>query len=1009
MTDRSTPCPTPEQLKALIDGTLPESEQTIAQSHVDSCAACQKTLESLVAGSASWDSALGHLRNEPVRIQETAFSEALEQMKAEEFIESSDAAQTNGNVLSFLTPSDQPDSIGRLGKYEVTEVIGQGGMGIVVKAYDPALHRVVAVKVLAPYLAHNPQARKRFVREAQAIAAVSHDHVITIHAIDESPEQPKIVMQYIAGQSLQQKIDAEGSLDLKEILRIGMQTVAGLAAAHAQGLVHRDVKPSNILLENGIQRVKLTDFGLARAVDDASLTQSGAIAGTPQYMAPEQANGDAVDYRADLFSLGSVMYAMCVGHSPFRASTTMGVLKRVCHDPARPIQELNADIPDWLCAIIMKLLAKKPEERFQSAKAVAELLEKWLAHVQQPMAVAKPPVIATPASSKKSNTSTESNKAVDSISSDAKSRERRELDSRTIFFQPVSGRWLFFFFLTGMAGMMAFVRSQSSPVFVNVGEMWLVLLMGGLFACFWGLLFVAIIRLIWANLYGYVPWVAKASEVNGNSQDPGNQNRRLWGGLQPESLAMLAAIVAMLLTVNPLIAAVIAIVVWRVATWKAAAVDLSDQKSAFEVPRDDVSDFQPPTEQPSWISVLGQRTKTIANHVSTSVRSTFGSSSPEKKRILLAIGWFLAGGLDLLFAMKLLSESVPSEIFRPGRVPVGVFALAIGLVSFVVSHCIQASQNFGFVQSMSYIGLIPLSLGALIRIPLAITTLIWQHTPETKLIFEATPYQNTNLGRFAMGMGTFVRRSLKTLGWLGAWTAFWSLTFWAVFLLWVAPYGPSEYVIYDKSTVTLVGVRAPGKRFELISTGTGNSYGLSPSVQSVRPQHLGLAQVGGTRESQLLIMIPEYPATQQAAEGFTHEIEQGLKRLLGESFPEHAASLSKTVLDLQARQSQSKAPMTDVTSYQRPFVERIRGVDNVNRVISTSWKGFVRLGAALDTEVFKADLDTNVSYFDCKPSMTMMAIGLIYAFLFWIVGFWILKNGYFPRVKAKAAEVAMAI
>ncbi|MEI8018853.1 MAG: protein kinase, partial [Schlesneria sp.] len=110
----------------------------------------------------------------------------------------------------------------------------------------------------------------------------------------------------------------------------------------------------------------------------------------PQYMAPEQANGDAVDYRADLFSLGSVMYAMCVGHSPFRASTTMGVLKRVCHDPARPIQELNADIPDWLCAIIMKLLAKKPEERFQSAKAVAELLEKWLAHVQQPMAVAKP-------------------------------------------------------------------------------------------------------------------------------------------------------------------------------------------------------------------------------------------------------------------------------------------------------------------------------------------------------------------------------------------------------------------------------------------------------------------------------------------------------------------------------------------------------------------------------------------------------------------------------------------
>ena len=996
MTDRSTPCPTPEQLKALIDGTLPESEQTIAQSHVDSCAACQKTLESLVAGSASWDSALGHLRNEPVRIQETAFSEALEQMKAEEFIESSDAAQTNGNVLSFLTPSDQPDSIGRLGKYEVTEVIGQGGMGIVVKAYDPALHRVVAVKVLAPYLAHNPQARKRFVREAQAIAAVSHDHVITIHAIDESPEQPKIVMQYIAGQSLQQKIDAEGSLDLKEILRIGMQTVAGLAAAHAQGLVHRDVKPSNILLENGIQRVKLTDFGLARAVDDASLTQSGAIAGTPQYMAPEQANGDAVDYRADLFSLGSVMYAMCVGHSPFRASTTMGVLKRVCHDPARPIQELNADIPDWLCAIIMKLLAKKPDERFQSAKAVAELLEKWLAHVQQPRAVAKPAFTATPVSSTKSNASTESNKAFDPNSSDAKSRARRELDSRTIFFQPVSGRWLLFFFLAGMAGTMAFARSQLRHS-IDVGEVLMVSLMGGLFACFWGLLIVAIVRLVWANLYRCVPWVSKTTEIDNNNQVSGNENRRLWGGLQPESLAMLAAIVAMLLTVNPLIAAVFAIIVWRVTTWKASStVPLQDRQSSFTVPTDDVSEFQPPALKSSWISGIGRSAKEIAHRVSASVRRMSGSFSPGTNRILLAIGWFLVGGIDLLCALMLLSES---PLF-------GVFAATIGFVSFVVSYCIHQGQNIGFVQSMSYVGLLPLSPGALARIPLAITTLVWQHSPETKTVFEATPYLETNLGRFAILVGTFCRRSLKTLAWLGAWTAFWSLSFWAVFLLWAAPYGPSEYVIYDKSIVALKDI--PGKHFELISSGTGDSYGLSPAVQNVRPQYLGLGQVGGIRESQLLITIPEYPATEQAAEEFTREIEQGLKRLLGESFPEHAASLSKTVLDLQSGQRRSKAPTTDVTSYQRPFVERIRGDDNINRAVSTPWKGYVRLGSALDTNVFKADLDTMVSYFDCKPSFAMMVLGGIWAILFWFVSFWIVKNGYFPRMKAKPAEVAMA-
>src|SRR6202035_236547 len=124
---------------------------------------------------------------------------------------------------------------------------------------------------------------------------------------------------------------------LAEILRIGMQTASGLAAAHAQGLIHRDIKPANILLENGIERVKITDFGLARAADDASLTQSGVVAGTPQYMAPEQARGEALDGRADLFSLGSVLYAMATGRPPFRAETTMAVLRRVSEDAARPI------------------------------------------------------------------------------------------------------------------------------------------------------------------------------------------------------------------------------------------------------------------------------------------------------------------------------------------------------------------------------------------------------------------------------------------------------------------------------------------------------------------------------------------------------------------------------------------------------------------------------------------------------------------------------------------------
>jgi len=169
-----------------------------------------------------------------------------------------------------------------------------------------------------------------------------------------------------------------------------MQSAEGLAAAHAQGLVHRDVKPANILLENGVQRVLLTDFGLARAIDDASLTRSGVIAGTPQYMSPEQARGDTVDHRTDLFSLGSVLYAMCAGRPPFRAETAMGVLRRICDMPPRPLQEINPDVPAWLASIVDRLLAKDPDDRFQSAGEVAVLLERCLAHVQHPTAVALP-------------------------------------------------------------------------------------------------------------------------------------------------------------------------------------------------------------------------------------------------------------------------------------------------------------------------------------------------------------------------------------------------------------------------------------------------------------------------------------------------------------------------------------------------------------------------------------------------------------------------------------------
>ena len=284
-------------------------------------------------------------------------------------------------TLSFLEPSEQPGSLGRLAHYDVREVLGSGGFGIVVKAFDEKLHRLVAIKLMLPHLAATSAPRKRFLREARSAAAVRHENVIAIYAVEDQPI-PYLVMDFIAGRTLQQRLDATGPLELPDLLRIGRQIASGLAAAHAMGLVHRDIKPANILLEDGFEHVKITDFGLARAADDASITQSGFVAGTPLYMSPEQASGETVDQRTDLFSLGSVLYTMCSGHPPFRAANTMAVLKRVVEDTPRPIREIIPEVPDWVSKLISRLHAKNPADRIDSAQDVADLFGERLAEVQ---------------------------------------------------------------------------------------------------------------------------------------------------------------------------------------------------------------------------------------------------------------------------------------------------------------------------------------------------------------------------------------------------------------------------------------------------------------------------------------------------------------------------------------------------------------------------------------------------------------------------------------------------
>ncbi|MFN3192816.1 MAG: protein kinase domain-containing protein [Aureliella sp.] len=297
-------------------------------------------------------------------------------------------------VLDSLVPSEDPKHLGRLGTYEVSGVVGAGGMGVVLKAFDRSLDRVVAIKVLAPHLGNSSAARKRFSREAKAAAAVLHPNVIPIYGVSSDATFPYLVMAYVRGGSLQTRLEREGPLSPTEVLRIGAQVAAGLAAAHGQGLIHRDIKPENILLEEGVERVTLTDFGLARAVDDTSVTLEGSIAGTPQFMSPEQARGESVDQKSDLFSLGSVLYNLCTGRPPFRADSSYGVMRKISDEKPTPIPELNPEIPAWLIFLIEKLMAKKKSQRFSSAAEVQEVLEACLSHTQQPALVPLPVELA---------------------------------------------------------------------------------------------------------------------------------------------------------------------------------------------------------------------------------------------------------------------------------------------------------------------------------------------------------------------------------------------------------------------------------------------------------------------------------------------------------------------------------------------------------------------------------------------------------------------------------------
>jgi tetratricopeptide (TPR) repeat protein/tRNA A-37 threonylcarbamoyl transferase component Bud32 len=301
------------------------------------------------------------------------------------------ATRTDPGPYPFLRPAEHADEIGRLGPYRVLEVLGSGGMGIVFRAEDVRLRRLVALKVMKPVLAAEDTSRRRFLREARLAGAVRHDHIVTAHEVGEDGGVPFLAMQLLRGESLEDRLGRDGRLPMAEVLRLGRQAAEGLAAAHARGLVHRDVKPSNIWLEDCSDgqlaatggppvapefRVKLLDFGLARSGDsETRLTDLDALIGTPGYMAPELAGGDRVDHRCDLFSLGCVLYRACTGQLPFPGEDAMAVLLAMAEADPKPPHAIDAELPPRLSDLILALLAREPAGRPPSAVAVAEALE----------------------------------------------------------------------------------------------------------------------------------------------------------------------------------------------------------------------------------------------------------------------------------------------------------------------------------------------------------------------------------------------------------------------------------------------------------------------------------------------------------------------------------------------------------------------------------------------------------------------------------------------------------
>jgi WD40 repeat protein/serine/threonine protein kinase len=388
------PCLDLQELERVLLGRVPLSDDDAAQleRHLTECPRCEQAAEQFGVGDRIHEAVRAQAGVPPA---EPAAATLITRIKSGcvtvgsrlNVAEQAGAGNSLAEDYSFLSPPEHADEIGRLGPYRVLSVLSAGGMGIVFRAEEPALKRLVALKVMRPELAARPEARRLFLREAQTAARLTHDHIVAVYRVEEANGIPYLAMPLLPGETLEarlaQRIEADTRVPVAEVVAIGRHIAEALAEVHNEGLVHGDIKPANIWLEErrdrSAYRAKLLDFGVARAAeDDPEVCRLTARAGTPSYMAPEQALGRA-DVRSDLYSLGCLLYELCTGRLPCYPRCDGPLLDALATARPEPPRTLNPDVPEVLSDAVLKLLEQNPGDRFQSASEIAELLTKLTA------------------------------------------------------------------------------------------------------------------------------------------------------------------------------------------------------------------------------------------------------------------------------------------------------------------------------------------------------------------------------------------------------------------------------------------------------------------------------------------------------------------------------------------------------------------------------------------------------------------------------------------------------